>query len=323
MTSKERVLTALRLGKPDRVPFMEWWFDNEIGQGILGRDKYTREEIAEALCMDGIGTYHGHDVCAEKKISSSGREFEGRGLLASRDDLKMIKMPDPHDPSLYDGIKQKVEEFGERFFIFTGLCTGIDYLMRGMGLDNFSYALYDDVKLIEDILDIYSDWAAESVLEINKLGVDAIWCPDDFAFTTSLMFSVDVFREIMKPRMKKVLDNTTLPTLFHCDGNIEPVIGDLVELGFNGLHPIDPTAMDIASVKKRWGNKVCLVGNIDLSYTLVRGTPAEVEDEVKTRIETVGYNGGYILCSANSITEYCPTENILAMRDALLKYGEI
>jgi uroporphyrinogen decarboxylase len=123
--------------------------------------------------------------------------------------------------------------------------------------------------------------------------------------------------------MKKVVDNIKIPKLFHCDGTVEPVIEDLIELGFNGLHPVDPTAMDIEKVKERWGNKICLVGNIDLSYTLVRGTPEEVEEEVKNRIEKIGYNGGYILSSANSITSYCPTENILAMRDALLKYGAI
>ncbi|MCL2665851.1 MAG: hypothetical protein FWE82_09565 [Defluviitaleaceae bacterium] len=318
MTPKERVKAALRLEKPDRTPFMEWWFDNEIGKGILGKENYTREEIAEAMCMDGIGTYHGTDAYTEKLISSSGREFEGRGLLTDRSCLNMIKLPNPHDPSLYDNIKRKVEQVGERFFIFTGMSTGIDYLMRGMGLDNFSYALYDDIKLIEDILDIYSDWAAESALEISKTGVDAIWCPDDFAFTTSLMFSTEIFREIMKPRMKKVIGNTHLPKLFHCDGNIEPVIGDLIEIGFNGLHPIDPTAMDIEKIKNKWGDKICLVGNIDLSYTLVRGTPDEVKAEVTERIKKIGYNGGYILSSANSITEYCPTENILAMRDALI-----
>jgi len=323
MTSKERVLTSLGLGKPDRVPFMEWYYDFEIGRGLLGKTEYTRAEIGEALCMDGIGTYLCPPVYAEKRVSSSGREFEGRGLLATRDDLKMIKLPNPRDPSLYDYVKRQVENLGDRFFIFTGTNSGTDCLLRGMGLENFSYALYDDVKLIEDILDIYAEWSIEMAGEVQKTGIDAMWYADDIAFTTSLMFDVEIFRELIKPRMKKIFDCVKIPKLYHSDGNVEPVIGDLVELGVNGLHPIDPTAMDIEGVKEKWGGKLCLVGNIDLSYTLVLGSVEEVEDEVRNRIEKIGYNGGYILCSANSITNYCPTENILAMRDALIKYGNL
>ncbi|MFH1929654.1 MAG: uroporphyrinogen decarboxylase family protein, partial [Chloroflexota bacterium] len=62
-------------------------------------------------------------------------------------------------------------------------------------------------------------------------------------------------------------------------------------------------------------------GNIDLHYTLTRGTPAEVEAEVRDRIERVGRGGGYIISSANSITSYCKLENVLAMRDAVARYG--
>ena len=323
MNSKERVLTALNLGKPDRIPFMEWYYDYEIGEGILGRDDYQREEIAEALCMDGIGTYVGPEACAEKLISSEGRRFEGRGLLASHKDLKMIQLPNPRDSSLYDNVKKTLDEYGERFFIFTGMNSGADLLLRGMGLENFSYALHDNIKLIEDIIDIYSDWAAEAVCELQKTGIDAIWFADDIAFATSLMFSPDFFREVIKPRMKKVIDNVKLPVIYHSDGNLTPIISDLIELGIKALHPIEPTALDIEEVKAKWGDKLCLIGNIDLGHTLVYGTAKEVEEEVKSRIEKVGYNGGYILASANSLTDYCRTENILAMRDTLLKYGTL
>ncbi|MCL2741164.1 MAG: hypothetical protein FWE70_03520 [Oscillospiraceae bacterium] len=321
MTSRERVLTALRLGKPDRVPFMEWYYDREVGDGIFGGRPFVREDIAEALCMDGIGTYAGPPVYAEKRVSSAGREYEAGGLLKTRDDLSLIRLPNPRDPSLLDHVKRTVERYGDRFFIFLGTNSGADCLLRGMGLDNFSYALQDDLGLVEEILDIYSGWCADMVAEAQKTGIDAVWLADDIAFTTALMFSAEFFREVVKPRMRRVMDGIRLPSLYHSDGDIGPVMDDLIELGFNGIHPIDPTAMDIGLAKARWGGRVCLVGNIDLSYTLVLGTPEEVETEVRDRVEKVGYNGGFILSSANSLTDYCPTANVLAMRDALLKYG--
>jgi uroporphyrinogen-III decarboxylase len=89
----------------------------------------------------------------------------------------------------------------------------------------------------------------------------------------------------------------------------------------NGIANLEPNAMDIAEVKKRYGRRVCLMGNIDLHYTLTQGTPEETEKEVRRRIEDAGPGGGYILASANSLTAYCKPENILAMHQALLKYG--
>lgn len=67
--------------------------------------------------------------------------------------------------------------------------------------------------------------------------------------------------------------------------------------------------------------KVCILGNIDLDYTLTLGTPEEVDKEVKERIATTGSGGGYIVTSANSLTDYCKTENVLAMARAIKKYG--
>lgn len=79
--------------------------------------------------------------------------------------------------------------------------------------------------------------------------------------------------------------------------------------------------MDIEALKQEIGHRVCLVGNIDLHYTLTQGTPQEVEDEVRRRIEVVGRGGGYMISSANSITSYCKLENVRAMVDAIRRYG--
>jgi uroporphyrinogen-III decarboxylase len=73
-------------------------------------------------------------------------------------------------------------------------------------------------------------------------------------------------------------------------------------------------------VKREYGDRLCIVGNIDLHYTLTRGTPEEVEAEVKERIETVGRGGGYMISSANSLTSYCKVENVRAMAAAIRKY---
>ncbi|HSB07448.1 MAG TPA: uroporphyrinogen decarboxylase family protein, partial [Thermodesulfobacteriota bacterium] len=88
------------------------------------------------------------------------------------------------------------------------------------------------------------------------------------------------------------------------------------------LHPVQPSAMDIKQVKAQYGGRICLLGNIDLDYTLTLGTPEEVDKEVKERIAVAGQGGGYIITSANSLPDYCKTENVWAMSRAIQKHGK-
>ncbi len=80
--------------------------------------------------------------------------------------------------------------------------------------------------------------------------------------------------------------------------------------------------MDMAEVKEKYGEKLCLIGNIDLHYTLTRGTTDDVTSEVEERIRAAGKNGGYIISSAMTLADYCKPENVLAMADAIKDYGE-
>jgi 5-methyltetrahydrofolate--homocysteine methyltransferase len=96
---------------------------------------------------------------------------------------------------------------------------------------------------------------------------------------------------------------------------------DLLSLGMTGLANIEPGPMDIEALKRDYGHRICLVGNIDLHHTLTRGTPEETMKEVRRRIAACGPGGGYILASANSLPPYVKPENVRAMGDALLRFG--
>jgi uroporphyrinogen decarboxylase len=121
--------------------------------------------------------------------------------------------------------------------------------------------------------------------------------------------------------MKIIADTIKIPWVFHSDGDLNLVFEDLLTLGMDGINPFEPPIMDIAAIKKKYGQKICLWGNIDLVYTLTMGTPEEVDEEVRQRIREIGPGGGYICASANSITPYCKKENIYAMLNAIKKYG--
>ena len=141
------------------------------------------------------------------------------------------------------------------------------------------------------------------------------------------MVSPDFLRKVVFPwhaRIAELCRSFSPPKafVFHSDGDLWEVMDDLIGLGINALHPIEPKAMDIVQVKRHCAGKVCVIGNIDLGYTLTRGTREEVREEVRQRIATCAPGGGYVVSSSNSVTEYVPLENYEAMLAAVEEFGE-
>ena len=108
--------------------------------------------------------------------------------------------------------------------------------------------------------------------------------------------------------------------IYHSDGNLLPILNDMLPLGMNGLHPLEPGAMDIDLLKKKYGQKICLVGNVDIEYTLTKALPQEIEALVKKRIEQLAPSGAYIISDSNSVPYYCKAENVIAVSKAVQKY---
>lgn len=320
MTSRERILTALKLGKPDKVPFIDVP-DIEIEKAILGLEQYDRTDVANIFGMDAI-TYEGFfPPIYAKKNYIGGKEFLIEGLIKDEDDLAMVKLPNPDGKAFYEDAKKFIDKYkGSGYALCARTRLGASAVLNSMGLDNFSYNLADETGVVEKLLDIYTQWSAKVIEHINELGFDFIWCFDDIAYKTGPMFSPQVFREVFLPRIKIPADACKLPWIYHSDGNLIPLIDELLSLGMDGLHPIEPGAMDIEHVKIKYGKQVCIIGNIDLHYTLTKGTIDEVEQEVKDRIEKIGNEGGYIISSSNSITSYCKVENVRAMINSISKY---
>jgi uroporphyrinogen-III decarboxylase len=159
------------------------------------------------------------------------------------------------------------------------------------------------------------------VEHLNKMDFDFYWVNDDHADTKSTWMSREQYREFFLPYQKIVAGAIRKPWVFHSDGNLLPILDDLLTLGMAGIHPIQPSAMDIGRIKAKYGNRVAILGNIDLDYTLTLGTPDEVDREVKERIAVAGQGGGYVVTSANSLTDYCKDDNVRAMAKAVKKYG--
>jgi hypothetical protein len=355
MTSRERILAALRLERPDRVPYLEIGVDPALAEHLLGRPAPAagsafsieaqprgvedEKALARALNKDNIAYVLRAPVFADRAAGADGRLFYTDGQIRSRADLGKLVLPDPHSDDLYRGLAEFIAA-KEDFALTLITRAGFFPALLSMGMERFFLALYDDRPFVEEVLDRYTDWSVAVTERVCSMDIDVFISTDDLAWKQGPMLSLELFRELVMPRFRRVAAalafasasqgaQRAIPAaasaaapvkklwVMHSDGNIVPLIPDLLSLGINALHALEPEALDIREVKRRWGNRVCLIGNVSL-VTLGRGSAAQVEAEAAGLIRDLGPSGGYILSSSNSLTSYVPVENALALARAVL-----
>jgi uroporphyrinogen decarboxylase len=332
MTSRQRMLTALQCQKPDQVPVFDWFTVDSrkrIINALQIKNPEDEVEFAQAVGFDAIsygameGQFMATAFCEVLYDEVGGEHLQSDGLINSREDLHKVRLPDVSDPNYFDDAKRYVDRYGKSdLAIFFMMRTGIMNTMYSLGFNNFCLKIFDDVKLIQAVLDMYSEWNLRVLEKAQDLGFDFVFACDDVAWNTGSVVSPQTFKEIFIPHLKKFAAEVKLPWAFHSCGDVSLLFDDFMTLGFNAFNPFQPPVMDINAMHDRYGGEICFWGNIDLTYTLSDGTTAEVEAEVKQRIAKLAPNGGYILSTANSIIDSCKTENILAMIAAAKKYGK-
>jgi len=328
MSSRERVLMTLNLEEPDRVPWVEKYVHWQLASKLLGHPitpiagARTPPEVLKVLPLDNISYNFFPPTFIKKQWTVSDLSI-GEGLLHTWNDLEQFQkqLPDPDNEEFYEPARQFLKKYKKDYAAFADTAVGIWSAYTSMGMEQFCLMLYDDRKFVEAVLDMFASWSAKVVRNLSELGFDVIVISEDLAGKAGPLFSPEIIRDVILPRFKKVVENIKLPWIWHSDGDNLPIIDDIIALGMKGFANIEPGAMDIVQMKKDYRGKICLMGNIDLHYTLTRGTPQETEEEVKRKIKQVGPGGGYLLASSNGLTAYCKPENIRAMAQALLKYG--
>ena len=337
-----RLETALRREEPDRVPLFELEIALPLQEWFLGREINTAEDEIEFYVRAGYDfipvfpPFFAPRMMETSSIkegdSSDGdRErswvVESKGIIKTLKDVEKFPWPDAEDidfSSFYEIApllppKMKILGMLSPAAVFGNVS-------QAMGLQNFCYALYDNPKVLEALFEIVGSTyvkIAKKMVNVPKLG--ACFMSDDLAYTEGLIVSKKVYRQYVFPwykRIGEVLQNEDIPFIFHSDGRLVEVLDDLADCGICGIHPIEPQAMDIVEIKRNYGDKFCIFGNIDLEYTLTRGTTAEVEALVKQRIKELAPGGGYGLAASNSVPDYVKPENYLAMITAAKKYGK-
>lgn len=337
MTSYERVMLALDRREPDRVPIGEFVISPSIIKALYpsARDQADFEELAEldsASCgplfrkspLDARGGYT-DEWGVFYRPTSEVLDHPVRGPVESWDDLKRYTPPDPNAPHRLGRLPEIVARFKHRKAIFFHQRAAFMWSAYVNGLDNLLVNFLADPEFAHCLLDKVLEANLQLARNALRAGADVIMLGDDYAGNQGPMFSPKVFREFLAPRLKRMVDVVHEEggrVIKHSDGNLWPLLDQIVDTGIDAINPIEPVAgMDIGEVKSRYGDRVAVVGNIDCSHVLSEASVEAVEAAVIECIGKASRGGGHMICSSNSIHTAVKPENYAAMIAAARKYG--
>jgi len=202
---------------------------------------------------------------------------------------------------------------------------------RIMGLENFFVALVREPRfadrMMEQITDIYIESCSNYLEQVGEyLQVFTYW--DDVSGQDGWLISPDLYRKMIKPKQRRLLEairsKTDAKVYYHGCGAVFDLIPDLIDLGFDILNPVQVSArgMDTKRLKAEYGKDITLWGGgVDTQYVLPFGTPQEVADEVKRRIDDLAPGGGFVFAAVHNIQALVPPENIVTAFETALEYG--
>jgi len=358
MENQERLLTAIKLGTPDMVPYCDYfnsasivnicrtlYGDDQIASGQIdvdfGTDQFevsallirmTRDLDIDALFaygMPGLREVPGDDKLIQDAFGNTYRKtalepIPVEGAVKNQHDLKKISTIRPQDEDfrLLEYFKQNAPE---RALIYN-VADAFKLSWRFLGAMEKLMPLYiNDPGFIRKLARVATDFLKVEIEMAIEKGADVIVQDGDWAETKKPLLSPKMFREFIKPFCSEMTDTAHrfgVPIIKHSDGNVAALLDDIVEAGYDGFHPVEPQAMDMVEVKERLKGKICVMGNIDCMYLLPFGKPEEVVEAVKETLKIAAPGGGYICSSSNSVHPGVRAENAIAMIRAVRKYGK-
>jgi uroporphyrinogen decarboxylase len=351
MSPRERLLAALDGETPDRIPCALAFFHVDLKRlapsGAYRDDlvdihfvqtPLSPEEEALAECIADL-PYDTRLGTPEQMLTYRRWDYhpetpDQRNPLAQArtlDDLRAYPFPETDTAHQIDQLREKVTAWHAR-----GLAVGgnlphlggelFESAWRLRGLEAFLLDLVIRPDWVDYLLDRLTAMARRGAEALAAAGVDVLALDDDVGMPGTMFMSPALWRRFFKPRMAEIIRaaravRPELRVLYHSDGTIDPILGDLMEIGVNALNPLQPEHMNAVKVRRQYGPGLALWGTVGRQTTFSYARPEEIQEEVRQRIETLG-RAGLVLCPAYDIDEPdIPWDNIAAFLEAVRRYG--
>jgi uroporphyrinogen decarboxylase len=342
---KERIIRTLKGEKTDRVPYFENYIGEKIVEFILGYpagntaaavgDPYRGDQRA---IVDGgrcipmhpndwikICKIIGQDVlmmetafAPYKIIDESGKKtIVNDGRIKNRKDWEE-KVIHPTDEDIDESMQYLIKyiEAAKQENIAVALGTGNMFITHYVNLNGFDFfiLMYDDMDLVDEMLTITSDWFTRLISKAVNAGLDILFSGDDVAYKTGTMMDPILLKKVYNRYAEKMYEpalKADVPIIFDCDGNPTEIMDMMIDLGCSAHFPVDACGLDYRKHKKRWGDKLTLIGALDLD-PLIRLNTENVEAYVREIMLTMKEGGRYIAGTITAVDEI-PIENYVTM----------
>ncbi len=327
----------LRQGEPDLVPFYELFADPEVIAA------FTRKQVTAGSTVEfhyrlgydyvpagtGLG-YARHDLHVQDTagLSRGERSFVNntRGTIENRKDFDAYPWPEL-TPAAFSPVLETAPLLPKGMKIIVGMSGILENVMWLMGYMPLSYALYEDEPFISDFFERIGSNQVKMVrlcLEMchraagDASAIGAVVMGDDMGHYTGTMLSPEMMRKYVFPWQKKLVEvvhSFDLPMILHSCGNLEAVMDDLIDyVGIDAKHSFEDKILPMPQVKQKYGSRIAVLGGIDVGF-LTMSTEDQVRPYVDRVLEACMPGGGYALGTGNSVANYIPLRNYLAMLD--------
>jgi uroporphyrinogen decarboxylase len=307
MKPRERVLKTLQHQEPDKVPRFEVWInDDMVSEFGYGNLQSTHVELGLDCIMIPTQTPSRSNYW-RNGLDEWGQHWRNGiyagGVVRTEADLERYSPPLDYVNEFFDArrVEEAMSRYQDHCFIYGSHIGPFTMAYMAMGFQRFFVALRQTPALVRKLLEARADWCAAMCRKASSLGVDIVILGDDAGYRGASMISPKMWREYVLPHHRRIVEQLDVPTIWHSDGAIEPLLPMAIDAGFVGVHGLEPAAgVDLAEVKRRFGEDLVLVGNVDVGVLCGSDLNA-VRGEVERCMEQGARGGGYMISSCNSI----------------------
>lgn len=332
MTSnRERVLASLNHRWPDRVPYhigftektrrlMAQFYGDPDVAAHLGNcltvlscePEGAWREVAPDIWEDQFGVRWNRTIDKDIGIVCN--------RLVTPENVRTYALPDPHDPSRYQGFTEAIAAHRDGFIVVNHGFSLFERAWTLAGMENLLAAMVIDKPFVNTLLDRILEFNLQLIEHVCAYDIDAMMFGDDWGQQRGLLMGPHLWREFIKPRIRQMYDAVKARGKFvfiHSCGKVDEIFPDLIECGLDVFNPFQPEVIDVFAAKETYGSALCFYGGISTQRLLPFGTVDQVRDEVRRLLDIVGHNGGYIAAPAHDIPAGAKPENIAAMIEVL------
>lgn len=329
----EQMLKVLRREKPDRPVLFELFMNGYFYEYFAGHPVDWNDPLGDLKQKIDAFVAGGYDYAS---VYASGFHFQrapkdqkktlslnGTSLIYDRKSYEEYVWPDAEnfDYSAMEKIKPYMPD--NLKFMCMGPGGLIENVIRIVGYDNLCIMIYEDEELVQEIF----DQAGSRLLKYYEIGaqfdtVGLIMANDDWGFNTQTFLSPDQMRKYVFPWHKKIVEaahKEGKPAVLHSCGNPFEVMDDVIDyIRFDGRHSYEDNIMPVEEFYKKWSDRIAILGGMDMDF-LTRSTEEQIRSRVRGMLELTAEKGGYALGSGNSVADFIPPKNFLAMLDEAYK----